>query len=299
MGPSRADSGETVGSTAEPAVVYLRERRRSENFPVALRVLPERHRTDLRRLYDVARVIDDAGDEGATGDRTTRLLELRADLDRIWQGGTPTTPVLRDLAGTVRSRGLSRQPFVDLIEANLRDQTVAAYRSYEDLLGYCAVSANPVGRTVLEVFGASTPERVTYSDRICSALQIIEHCQDVREDHRNGRIYLPQEDLERFGVRPGDLGAPVSSPAVRRLIAFEAARAARLLESGRPLLRELRGWARLAVAGYVAGGQAAVTALRRAGWSVLPQPPKARRRTVAAALLSTWTMAALPVREVP
>jgi squalene synthase HpnC len=293
---SRADPGDTVGSRAVPTVTYLRERRQSENFPVALRVLPRDLRTHLGRLYDVARVIDDAGDQ-ASGDRTAGLLALRADLDTIWAGGTPVTPALRELAATVRECGLTRKPFADLIEANLRDQTVTTYQTYEDLLGYCALSANPVGRLVLEVFGAATPQRVAWSDRVCSALQIIEHCQDVGEDCRAGRIYLPREDLERFGVSRRQLGTTTCSPQLRHLIEFEAERAAGLLDEGRPLLRELRGWARLAVSGYVAGGRAAVAALRRGGWSVLPKAPRAGRSSVAATALAVLAWAALPAQQ--
>jgi squalene synthase HpnC len=279
-----------------PTVTYLRERRRSENFPVALRVLPRDLRTHLGRLYDVARVIDDAGDR-AEGDRTEGLLALRADLDTIWAGGTPVTPALRELATTVRECGLPRQPFADLIEANLRDQSVTEYQTYEDLLGYCTLSANPVGCLVLEVFGAATPRRVEWSDRICSALQIIEHCQDVGEDCRAGRVYLPREDLEQFGVSRRQLGTSTCSPQLRHLIEFEAERALGLLDEGRPLLRELRGWARLAVSGYVAGGRAAVDALRRAGWSVLPKAPTARRSSVAVTALAVLAWAALPAQH--
>lgn len=296
MRQSRADPGDTVGSRAVPTVTYLRERRRSENFPVALRVLPRDLRTHLGRLYDVARVIDDAGDR-AEGDRTEGLLALRADLDTIWAGGTPVTPALRELATTVRECGLPRQPFADLIEANLRDQSVTEYQTYEDLLGYCTLSANPVGCLVLEVFGAATPRRVEWSDRICSALQIIEHCQDVGEDCRAGRVYLPREDLERFGVSRRQLGTSTCSPQLRHLIEFEAERALGLLDEGRPLLRELRGWARLAVSGYVAGGRAAVDALRRGGWSVLPKAPTARRSSVAVTALAVLAWAALPAQH--
>jgi squalene synthase HpnC len=201
------------------------------------------------------------------------------------------------LAESVRARNLSRQPFADLVEANLRDQTVTRYATYADLLDYCELSANPVGRLVLEVFGASTPGRVAISDRICSALQVIEHCQDVAEDHRAGRVYLPQEDLDRFGVEPADFAQQVTPPRVKALVAFEAQRAEALLNSGTPLLRELHGWARFAVAGYVAGGRAAVAALRRHDWAVLPTHPPRRRLDVVRALVSLWAAAALPVRR--
>jgi squalene synthase HpnC len=267
----------------------LRRKERAENFPVALRVLPARYREHLRNLYDVARVIDDLGDTGAPEQRTAALLAFREDLSTIWRGGTPQSPVLRNLIGTVRACDLPEQPFLDLIEANLRDQTITVYETYEDLLGYCTLSANPVGRLVLQVFQVSTPKRIELSDRVCSALQIIEHCQDVAEDHRAGRLYLPLADLQRFGVRRDDLGAAVATPAVRRLVQFEAERAERLLVEGAVLVGELRGWARLAIAGYIAGGRSAVAALRRADWNVLPTHPRRRRRDVLVALVGLVT----------
>jgi len=285
MRPTGADiAGDAAGSAWAARAggegdLYLRARQDSENFPVALRALPADLRAHLHAVYDVTRVIDDLGDV-APGDRTALLTAFRADLDTIWAGGEPRAPVLRRLAGTVRACGLSRQPFADLVEANLRDQTTSTYPTYADLLDYCALSANPVGRTVLEVFGVSTPERVTLADRVCTALQIIEHCQDVGEDRRAGRVYLPLEDLDRFGVSLVDLDADTTGEPLRRLVAFEAERAEDLLASGLPLLGELRGWARLAVTGYVAGGRAAVAALRRADWQVLPEHPPVRKRDV-------------------
>jgi squalene synthase HpnC len=292
--PSRADAGDTLGSRTDAG--YLRARRRSENFPVALRVLPRDVRIHLGRVYDVARVIDDAGDR-AHGDRTAGLLALRADIDTIWTGGAPAEPHLQELAATVRACRLPQQPFDDLIEANLRDQSVTSYTTYEELLGYCALSANPVGRLVLQIFDVATPRRIGWSDRVCSALQIIEHCQDVGEDFRDGRVYLPLEDRELFGVSSELLGAPSTTPELRRLISFEALRALALLDEGRPLLHELRGWSRLAVCGYVAGGRAAVTALRRGGWSVLPEAPRARRRSVAATALVVWARSHMRTRK--
>lgn len=281
MRPTEADipGSAWAARAGGDADLYLRARQEAENFPVALRALPADLRTHLHAVYDVTRVIDDLGDE-APGDRTALLTAFRNDLDSIWVGVEPRAPVLRRLAATVRACGLSRQPFDDLVEANLRDQTTATYPTYADLLAYCELSANPVGRMVLEVFGVSTPERIVLSDRICTALQIVEHCQDVAEDRRAGRIYLPLEDLDRFGVTPTDLDATTPTEALRRLVAFVAERAEALLASGQPLLAELRGWARLAVTGYVAGGRAAVAALRRADWAVLPEHPPVRRRDV-------------------
>lgn len=279
--PRRAEDG-AVGSTPSsrsPVGAQLRRRQRAENFPVALRVLPRRYRTHLEAVYGVARVVDDLGDEAA-GDRTAGLLAFRADLARVWSGGDPADPVLRRLVPTVRACGLAEEPFDRLVRANLADQQVTAYPRWSDLLAYCALSADPVGRIVLAVFGVRSGEAERLSDRVCTALQVIEHCQDVAEDRRAGRVYLPAEDLAAHGVDPADLDGAATPPAVRRLVAFEAARAADLLAAGAPLLGLLRGWARLAVAGYVAGGLAALDALRRADWAVLEGTPRARRRDV-------------------
>ena len=258
---------------------YLRRREHAENFPVALRVLPREPRTHLRAVYDVARVIDDLGDQAA-GDRTAGLLAFRADLATVWQGGTPRAAVLRRLVPTVRARGLPQEPFDDLVRANLRDQEVGRYATYADLREYCTLSADPVGRIVLAVFGASTPRTVELSDRVCTALQLVEHWQDVAEDRRAGRIYLPQEDLAAFRVPETDLDLAETSPRLRRLMAYETDRAEALLESGTPLLGMLRGWARLAVTGYVAGGRAAIDKLRRTNWEIMSGSPGTSRLAV-------------------
>jgi squalene synthase HpnC len=268
----------------------LRRKERAENFPVALRVLPRRFRVHLRALYDVARVIDDLGDS-APGDRTALLTAFGADLARVWQGGAPAERVLRQLDGTVRACGLEQEPFDRLIAANLQDQVVTRYQTYADLLHYCTLSADPVGRVVLKIFGVSTPHNVELSDRVCSALQLVEHWQDVAEDRRAGRIYVPHEDLEAYGVAERDLDRPAATPAVRRLTAFETKRAAALLDSGAPLVALLHGWARVAVAGYVAGGRATIDAIRRAGYDVLSGTPRPRRRDVVSHLLGLLTVA--------
>jgi squalene synthase HpnC len=187
--------------------------------------------------------------------------------------------VLRRLEPVLRERDLPRELFARLIEANRRDQTVQRYPSWDALRGYCALSADPVGRLVLRVFGAASPGRDALSDAICSALQLIEHCQDVAEDYARGRVYLPAEDLERFGCRAAELGEVPATRALRGVIAFEIARARALLDRGEPLLGELRRSARLAVAGFAAGGHAACDALERAGFDPSARSP--HRRSVA------------------
>ena len=273
----------TVASEAAPAAV-LREKERAENFPVALLLLPRSLRHDLKAVYDVTRVVDDLGDR-ARGDRTALLEEFRADLTRVWSTGEPSLPVLQRLVPVARRRDLPEAPFQDLVSANLHDQRVTTYETFDDVVAYCRLSADPVGRIVLALFGATSPRTTELSDRVCTALQLLEFWQDVREDHRDGRTYLPQETLRAYRVKPSDLSAPTTSPALRGALEREVARAEGLLAAGPELLPLLHGWARVAVAGYVAGGQATVKALRRARHEVMADTPRpSRRDTVLAAV---------------
>ncbi len=254
----------------------LLARAEQENFTVAPRLLPRRWREDLTALYGFARLVDWAGDE-APGDREALLRALSAELDRLLTTGTAESALVRRLGPTIARHGLPRQPFDDLISANLVDQRVTRYATFDELLDYCALSANPVGRLVLGVFDAATPQRCAASDRVCTALQLAEHWQDVAEDAHAGRVYLPQEDLDRFGVHEAELIRNPASPALRRLLAFEVARARQLLDAGPALVRSLSGAARIAVAGYVAGGCAALDAIERAGFDITAGAPVASR----------------------
>ncbi len=274
-----------------------------ENFPVALRLLPARHRRHLANLYFFARLTDDLGDEardpgeardtskaqaGPSELRLRLLDEVAADVDRIYAGQTPESPVMQVMAETVEECHVPAKPLLDLIEANRQDQRVTRYRSYPELARYCELSANPVGQIVLCIFGVATPERVVLSDSICTALQLAEHWQDVAEDLGNGRIYLPGEDLERYGCTEADLAAPTAGPAVKELMAFETARAVQLLDEGAPLVGTLRGAARLAVAGYLAGGRAALAAIRKQQYDVLKGTPTPRKPRLAAELVKAY-----------
>lgn len=272
--------GEAAATGPLPAAPEVLARRHGENFPVALRVLPRAERGDLLALYGFARLVDEVGDR-VEGDRRTLLDGIEAEIDAIYAGRTPRHPLLRALAPTVRARSLPDAPFRRLIEANRRDQEVTRYERWEDLLGYCALSANPVGELVLHVFGAASAEHVALSDAVCSALQLVEHWQDVGEDFAAGRIYLPAEDRQRFGCSEHELARSQAGPALRRLLAHEVERSRALLERGDVLVGRLSGAARLAVAGFAAGGHAALDAIARADFDVLGRPRRPRRRGLA------------------
>jgi squalene synthase HpnC len=259
----------------------------SENFPVAMRVLGNETRRHLMAIYGFARLVDDAGDEAA-GDRSVLLDWIERDLDLVYAPTEdPEHPVLRALAPTVLALELPAAPFRRLIEANRRDQVIDSYPTLASLLDYCRLSAAPVGELVLHVFGAATPDRIRLSDQICAGLQLTEHLQDVAEDRERGRVYLPGEDLAQFGCTDSDLLARVPSRPFAELMAFEVARARSLLAAGAPLIRRLEPRGALAVAGFVAGGRAALDAVAGAGYDVLGGRPRPTRTAFATALART------------
>jgi len=275
------------------------ERAAGENFPVALKILPTSRRRHLMAAYRFARTTDDIGDQAPPGQRLALLDDLEADLRRLYagqdgapgqgaDGAEPRSQVVRGLGPAVAECAIPMQPFLDLIEANRQDQVVSRYPAFDDLLGYCRLSANPVGRIVLYVFGCFTQPRAELSDSICTALQLAEHWQDVAEDLRAGRIYLPGEDLDAYGCTEQDLAQASAPPKVRELMAFETRRAGELLDAGAPLIGTLRGAARLAVAGYVAGGRAALAAITAAGHDVLRETPRPGKRRVAGELVLAY-----------
>jgi len=280
-----------------------------ENFPVALRMLPRTYRRHLMAVYVFARTADDLGDQAPAAVRLALLADLEADVRALYAGlrapgGASAAPLGHAAAGqagigesaraavaglrqTVLECEIPIDPFVDLIRANQQDQVVTRYQTFDDLAGYCRLSANPVGRIVLHVFGAYSASRAEQSDHICTGLQLAEHWQDVAEDLRAGRIYVPLDDMAVHGCGEQDLAAPHAGPMVRELMAFEVGRARALIDTGSPLVGTLRGAARAAVAGYVAGGRAALAAIEAADYDVMavtPRPGKAR--TVAELVLA-------------
>jgi squalene synthase HpnC len=210
------------------------------------------------------------------------LDELERELE-----GPPRTEIMRRLHETVAARSLPQEPFRRLLEANRIDQIKPRYRTWAEVREYCTYSADPVGRLVLGVYGRlGEPELVALSDSVCTGLQLVNFLQDPPRDLALGRVYLPQEDLRRFGVRDEELAGPLTAP-IAALLHFEAERARPLLEQGFPLADALGGRAGLSVALYARGGLAALDALGRAGWDVFSGRPSPSR----------WTFARLALLE--
>jgi squalene synthase HpnC len=257
----------------ELAAERIDARARGENFPVVSFLAPRWARPHLRAIYGFARLVDSVGDE-AEGDRNALLDELERELV-----GPPRTEIMRRLHVTIADRGLPREPFARLIEANRIDQVRTRYETWDELREYCTYSADPVGRLVLGVYGrADEAELVAMSDSICTGLQLVNFLQDPPRDLALGRVYLPQETLRRFGLRDDDLGGPVTE-GIAAALRSEGERARGLLEAGLPLARALGGRAGMSVALYARGGLAALAALERAGWDVFSGRPAPSRRT--------------------
>jgi len=294
----------------ELAADVITARAATENFPVALRILSADQRRHLMAIYRFARLTDQIGD-AAHGDRLAMLDELQRQVDAcvdVQTGGNACVDaqmdgnarvdagadgkhgkihsIIETLAPTIRACALPIGPFHRLIDANRLDQVKQRCENLQELLDYCDLSANPVGELVLYVFGVATPERIRQSDAVCTGLQLVEHWQDVKEDYLAGRIYLPSEDLVKFGCREEALGANSASRELRELLRFECERAHGLLDEGVPLVKSLRGRARLAIGGFVAGGRAALDAIAHASYDVMGGAPRVRRRDFARRYLS-------------
>ena len=263
-----------------PGVDAISARAGSENFRVASLLLPARTRGALMDVYRYARFVDELGDS-FDGDRLDALDWLEGELARGISGDADLNPAVAGAAELARRGMITADPLFGLIEANRMDQRVHRYESFEQLVGYCELSANPVGRLVLEVFGLSTPPRVQWSDFICTGLQLAEHLQDVAEDAESARVYLPLEDLRAFGVQVSELtaGGPASA-AFQAMMAFQVARARSFLDRGAPLVASVPGRVRVAIAGFWAGGHAALDALEREEFDPLSHRARPSRSRV-------------------
>lgn len=278
---------EELARTATPAEAYAYCRKvalgHNENFSVVSWLLPRELRRHMYAVYAFCRGTDDLGDE-AEGDRLALLDEWEADLRRCYDG-EPRDIGLVALQRTIRKFDIPPEPFVRLIEANRRDQTVSRYQTFDDLLDYCAHSANPVGHMVLYVFGYRDKERQRLSDATCTALQLANFWQDVSRDLDQGRIYIPLDDMERFAYGEANLVAGKTTPEFRRMMAFEVQRARAFFREGLPLIDMVSGRLRVDLRLFSLGGLAVLDEIERANYDVLRRRPrisKARRLLLAA-----------------
>lgn len=214
-----------------------------ENFPVASILLPKRLRRPVEAIYRFARSADDIADEGDAlpAERLAALAGYSEQLDRIESGQPVEGPIFAPLATIIAEWKLPIQLFRDLLHAFSQDVTKERYADYTELLDYCRRSANPVGRLLLHLVDRATPNNLARSDAICSSLQLANFWQDVAIDWKKNRVYLPQEDLARFGVEETQIAESRWDTNYAALIDFQADRTRSLMLSGAPLVHELPG----------------------------------------------------------
>ncbi len=227
-----------------------------ENFPVASFLMPARLRPAVVAIYRFARAADDLADEGdaAPPERVAALDAFDTELERIGRGETAATPPFPALADAIREHTLPLAPFHDLVSAFRQDVTVTRYADFDQVRDYCRRSADPVGRLLLALYGAQTPANLAASDAICTGLQLTNFWQDIAIDWQKNRVYLPQDDLARFGVDEAQIRDARVDRNWRALLAFEVARARGLLEAGRPLARALPWRLGLELSAIISGG---------------------------------------------
>jgi squalene synthase HpnC len=317
----RPEAAATGQWTPEAAFRYCERLARNhyENFTVGSLLLPRDKRRHAYAIYSYCRFADDLGDEATPSsegkdsapysswqmeevpgqhsgaDSEVDLPTYRLALLDRWQEelekcyrGTPSHPIMVALQETVREYDIPIEPFLKLIEFNRMDQRVNRYATFQDLLHYCDHSANPVGHLVLYIFGYRDQERQRLSDYTCTALQLANFWQDVARDYAMGRIYLPQEDMDRFGYTEVQLARGEANHAFRQLMAFQVERTRDLFAQGSRLLGTLEGAAQLEVALFTRGGMAILDRIQQVDYDVLSARPTLSRRRKGWLFLSAW-----------
>lgn len=265
-------------------------KRHYENFPVASFLVPRELRPFVWAVYAFARTADDAADEGSLdpAERLRTLDAMERSLDAAY-AGEPEGSVFVAIAETAARTGLPKQPLADLLAAFRQDVTTTRYPTFDALLRYCRYSANPVGMMVLHIFGQANGRTIPRSDEICTALQLTNFWQDVRNDLEKGRIYLPLEDLSRFGYTEKDLHGGIADGRFRSLMRFEIERTRALFARGRGILGEVSGRLRWELDLTLRGGMEILSAIERAGYDVFTRPPRLGASDWAKIVLRTAT----------
>jgi len=244
-----------------------------ENFSVATWFLPKRLRQHFYNVYAYCRISDDLGDEVGDPRASLQLLDAWQQELEACYAGSPKHPVFVALSETVQAFEIPKHEFSDLLTAFRQDQTVTRYKSFDDLLGYCKNSANPVGHLVLYLCGYKDSERQLLSDFTCTALQLANFWQDVSVDYAKGRIYLPLEDLHRFAVSEDDIAHQRNTSAFVEMMKFEVERAREWFRQGLPLIQKVSRELAVDIELFSRGGQEILNAIEAQGFAVLGRRP--------------------------
>lgn len=267
--------------TLDEALAYCRHLAEThyENFHVATWFLPKALRPHFHSIYAYCRISDDLGDEVGDAAAALALLDLWGrELDACYEGRA-RHPVFVALAATIRACKIPKEPFADLLAAFRQDQTVTRYANMDAVLGYCRYSANPVGRLVLYACGEVSEENFRLSDATCTALQLANFWQDVRVDFAKNRVYLPQDNMRRFGVSDETIARGVATPEFRALLRYEVDYARSLFEQGLPLIGRVNRELALDLDLFSRGGLEILRAIEHRDYDVLSARPAISKRT--------------------
>jgi squalene synthase HpnC len=282
--------------TLQEALAWCKQLAEShyENFHVATWFLPKALRPHFHAIYAYCRVSDDLGDEVGNTAQALALLDFwGGELDACYEGRT-RHPVFVALAETIRACSIPKEPFADLLTAFRQDQTVTRYQTMQDVLGYCRNSANPVGRLVLYACGYADEERFRLSDATCSALQLANFWQDVRVDFGKDRVYLPQDDMRRFGVTDETIRQGLATQEFRKLLAYEVDFVRGMFEQGLPLIGMVGHDLAVDLDLFSRGGLEILNAVERRKFDVLSARPAIGKTTKLALALRAVSGKAFP-----
>lgn len=270
-----------VAPSLDEALAYCRRLAEThyENFHVATWFLPKKLRPHFHSIYAYCRISDDLGDEVPDAAQALALLDFWGrELDACYEGRS-RHPVFVALAETIRTCSIPKKPFADLLVAFRQDQTVTRYARMEDLLGYCRYSANPVGHLVLYACGEVSEDNFRLSDATCTALQLANFWQDVRVDYAKGRVYLPQNDMDRFGVGEEQIAQGLATAGFRKLLRHEVDYTHSLFEQGLPLIGRVQRDLAVDLDLFSRGGLEILRAVERCDYDVLSARPAITKRT--------------------
>jgi len=247
-----------------------------ENFPVASFILPRRLRRPIRAIYAFARAADDIADEGdaAAEQRHANLSKFYAGLNAIERGETPDDPLFAPLADVIRAHDLPLAEFRALLDAFSQDVDKTRYAHFGEVMEYCKRSANPIGRLLLKLYGDTDAKHQAWSDGICSALQLINFLQDVAIDYRKGRVYLPQDEMARFGISERQIAEGRVDALWQQFMKTQIERARRMLAAGAPLGLALKGRQGIEMRLIILGGERILAQLHESRGDMFSQRPK-------------------------
>ena len=243
-----------------------------ENFPLWSSIYLRKFMPDFASIYFFCRTVDDLSDLKKDL-AISKLQETEKLLSKCYEGKCDENNIFFELSKTIQKYDIPKKDFQNLIESNYQDLNIKKYSSFNDLINYCKLSANPVGRIVLKIFNESNSSNIKLSDEICTGLQIVNFIQDVKRDSELKRIYMPQNDLEKFGVNEDDIFKGNNSKEFREMVKFQCDRAEEILNKGKPLVNQIHGTKKIPISIFIQSGKLVIKKIRNINYETITIRP--------------------------